>query len=111
MLDLDEYQARAKATAVYPGKGTWVGLVYAALGLGETGELQGKVKKILRDDNFELSEDKRDALIGELGDVLWYCATMATELDILLSDVCRINLAKLGSRQERGVLAGSGDNR
>jgi NTP pyrophosphatase (non-canonical NTP hydrolase) len=47
----------------------------------------------------------------ELGDVLWYVAQLASELELELDDVASENLQKLFSRQRRGVLSGSGDNR
>ena len=86
-------------------------LAYVGLGLGEVGELQGKIKKVLRDDNGLLTGEKRDAMIGELGDVLWYAARLADELNIGLGVVAEMNLAKLQSRKDRGVLTGSGDDR
>ena len=110
-LSLNEYQKEAMSTASYPGRKTWIGLAYTGLGLGEVGELQGKIKKILRDDNFNVSEEKRLALLAELGDVLWYVALMADELDCTLNDVAIANLFKLASRMERGVIGGSGDDR
>jgi len=110
-MDMNEYQRLSAGTAVYPGKGTWVGMVYAALGLGEAGELQGKVKKILRDDNFELTVERRDAIAAELGDVLWYVAAMATELQMPLGDIASANANKLADRASRGVIGGSGDYR
>lgn len=111
-LNFHHYQGSAAETAIYPGKKEWAGLAYTSLGMaGEAGEFAGKVKKIARDDNGVLSEEKREALIGELGDVLWYVAACAEELGVLLADVAQRNLDKLASRQERGVLGGSGDNR
>jgi NTP pyrophosphatase (non-canonical NTP hydrolase) len=47
----------------------------------------------------------------ELGDVLWYVAQLATELELELEQIARQNLEKLLSRQRRGVLSGSGDER
>jgi NTP pyrophosphatase (non-canonical NTP hydrolase) len=47
----------------------------------------------------------------ELGDVLWYVAQIATELDLDLDDIGAANIDKLLSRQRRGVLSGSGDER
>lgn len=110
--DFDAYQNRAATTAIYPNKGEFDGLAYAALGLnGEAGELAEGVKKALRDDEGEVTPDRRNKLAAELGDVLWYCAQLATELGIQLGDVAAQNLFKLQSRQERGVLRGSGDER
>lgn len=110
-MTLDEFQDGAFSTAVYPNPLTVSGLVYTALGLGEVGEFQNQVKKVLRDDDGILTYDRRLQLIKELGDILWYVAVAAVELDIHLSDVGQMTLAKLQSRKERGTLHGSGEDR
>ena len=56
-------------------------------------------------------DEDLDAIKKELGDVLWYVAMVARELDLSLEDVAQANLDKLASRKERGVLSGNGDNR
>ena len=43
--------------------------------------------------------------------MLWYLAVLADYLDLSLDDIATGNLAKLASRQSRGLLGGSGDNR
>jgi NTP pyrophosphatase (non-canonical NTP hydrolase) len=109
-MELADYQRRSRATAVYPNAGA--DLAYPALGLcGEAGEAAEKVKKAIRDDRGVLTPQRRAALAGELGDVLWYLAQLATEASLDLDEVARANLAKLRSRQERGALNGSGDVR
>jgi NTP pyrophosphatase (non-canonical NTP hydrolase) len=110
-MDFDKYQSETKATAVYPGQGTIIGILYCGLGLGEAGEIQGKLKKILRDDDSVVTDERREALAGEMGDALWYLARLSDELGISLGDVASQNLSKLNSRKERGTLQGSGDNR
>jgi NTP pyrophosphatase (non-canonical NTP hydrolase) len=55
--------------------------------------------------------ERREALARELGDVLWYLSQLATEADLDLEEIAEDNLEKLLSRQERGVLRGSGDDR
>ena len=56
-------------------------LYYAVLGLsGEAGEICNKVKKIMRDDDGEITEEKREQLSKEIGDVLWYVAAACNEL-------------------------------
>ena len=105
-----DYQRGSRATAVYPDAGD--NLLYPTLGLcGEAGEVAEKVKKMVRDDGGELTPQRREALAGELGDVLWYVAQLATEAGLELGEVAEGNLAKLRSRQERAVLQGSGDDR
>jgi NTP pyrophosphatase (non-canonical NTP hydrolase) len=109
-MELSDYQQRSRATAVYPDAGA--NLTYPALGLcGEAGEVAEKVKKAIRDDGGVLTDERREALAGELGDVLWYVAQVATEADLELEQIAQANLDKLLSRQQRGVLSGSGDQR
>jgi NTP pyrophosphatase (non-canonical NTP hydrolase) len=109
-LELTDYQERSRVTAVYPDAGA--NLLYPTLGLcGEAGEVAEKVKKMIRDDGGVLSAQRRDALAGELGDVLWYVAQLATEAGLDLDAIARDNLDKLRSREGRGMLGGSGDER
>lgn len=87
-------------------------IVYPTLGLvNEAGELAGKVKKIFRDKQGQIGEEERQALKGELGDVLWYLTQICTELDLTLEEVAEANIEKLFSRLERGKIGGDGDNR
>jgi NTP pyrophosphatase (non-canonical NTP hydrolase) len=109
-MELARYQAESRTTAIYPGAGE--NLAYPALGLcGEAGECAEKVKKAMRDDGGVLTAERREALAGELGDVLWYVAQLATESGLDLDAVAAANLAKLRSRAARQVLQGSGDTR
>ena len=110
---MNEYQADAAATAIYKHK-----IIYCMLGLqSEVGEVSGKLKKLMRDggvrfDGDNSLSDKQIADLGaELGDVLWYVSNLSRDLGLSLNDVATMNLEKLQSRQERGVLGGSGDNR
>ena len=109
-MDFDEYQDKSSSTAVYPDIGH--NFVYPTLGLAdESGEVVGKIKKVIRDDGGIMTEEKKIEIKKELGDVLWYLSQLATELNIKLSEVAEANIEKLASRMDRGVLQGSGDNR
>lgn len=111
-MNFNDYQERTAKTAVYTGQNSVGGLVYATLGLtGETGEIANKVKKILRDNSGELTEETKLKLLDEAGDCAWYLSQFITELGGKLEDVAVANIAKLTSRLERGVIQGSGDNR
>ncbi|WP_243094265.1 nucleoside triphosphate pyrophosphohydrolase family protein [Thermus thalpophilus] len=108
-MTFNTYQEEAKKTALYPEA---YRLLYPTLGLvGEAGELANKVKKVLRDQGGTLTPEAREAILQELGDVLWYVAQVATDLGESLDAVAQANLAKLRSRQARGTLGGSGDHR
>lgn len=112
-MDLDRYQKLALSTAMYPSG--LLGLLYTTLGLsGEAGEVADKVKKIIRDQDdpySDLSEEKKNELAKEVGDVLWYVATVSHELGFDLSHIATMNINKLLSRKKRKVIKGSGDNR
>lgn len=110
-MEINEYQKKALETALYPDK---YKIIYPALGLGdESGEVLGKVKKWLRGDDGEgeISEERRNALKLEMGDVLWYLSSLARDLDFTLEDVAKANIEKLTSRKERDAIKGSGDYR
>jgi NTP pyrophosphatase (non-canonical NTP hydrolase) len=112
-VGFNHYQNATDCTAIYPeaGTGSLNALTYATLGLGEAGEVQGKVKKILRDDGGAITPAKRQEIAAELGDLLWYVARVAAEIDYPLANIAEANLAKLWDRRNRNVLKGSGDTR
>ena len=108
-MEFSEYQRLSRRTAEYP-RAAW--LAYPALGLaGEAGEVAEHAKKAIRDDAGTVNDERRAAMAKELGDVLWYVAQLASELELDLNSIAEENLEKLLSRQRRGVLSGSGDNR
>jgi NTP pyrophosphatase (non-canonical NTP hydrolase) len=108
-MELSDYQQSSRRTAEYP-RSAW--LAYPALGLaGEAGEVAEHAKKAIRDDGGEVTDERRAAMAKELGDVLWYVAQLASELGLDLDEIAQTNLDKLLSRQRRGVLSGSGDDR
>lgn len=128
--DLDIYQHLAIQSAIYPGQGTALGLIYCALKLnGEAGELAEHVGKAMRDDDLfqkiqrsldatqskayfgTLEDERHQLLVKEIGDCLWYLSALCQEIGISLSDAALINLTKLHDRSERNKLQGEGDNR
>lgn len=109
MDKFESYTAFVRGMKIYPA---WHTVIYPTLGLvGEAGEIAEKVKKVLRDSDGEWTDDKKAAILDELGDPLWYITALADDLGYTLQDVVDRNYAKLTSRKERGVLQGSGDNR
>lgn len=110
-MEFNAYQKESAATAIYPGQGEVLGLAYVGLGLGESGEVQGKIKKVIRDDGGVVSDEKRAAIAKELGDMLWYVSQTASEIGVSLDEIAEGNLNKLADRKSRGVLGGSGDDR
>lgn len=113
-FSFEEYQAEADQTAIYPdaGEGTADAISYVVLGLvGEAGEVANKFKKVLRDQDGDMTDKNVEDFAAEVGDVLWYCARMAEELGFDLGVIAENNIEKLQSRKSRNMLQGAGDNR
>jgi NTP pyrophosphatase (non-canonical NTP hydrolase) len=110
-MTFDEYQKQALTTAHFSGD-ELKDIMHWVLGVtGESGEIAEKVKKIIRDKEGVFTDEDKTELAKEIGDVLWYLATLSHQLGVPFDSVAAGNLAKLKSRQERGVIGGSGDNR
>ena len=108
-MDFNNYQFRASQTAVYPQEKA---LEYLSLGLvSEAGEVAGKVKKLIRDNDSQMTEENREQLILEIGDVLWYVAQLCTTLKENMGAVAQKNADKLSARKSNNTIHGSGDNR
>ena len=113
-MKIDDYAQQAITTlsSDYAYGDANAQLMGMVLGLGgESGEVLEKFKKLLRDQKGEITELDKQAIIKELGDILWYVTAVAHLLGSSLEEVARRNNAKLASRQQRGQLRGSGDDR
>lgn len=110
-MKFDDYQKQALTTAKFSDE-ELKDIMHWVLGItGEAGEIAEKVKKIIRDKNGVFTPEDKLELSKEIGDVLWYLATLAHQLDVPFSEIANGNLEKLASRKARGVIGGSGDNR
>ena len=108
-VDFKSYQDMASDTAVYKAEHA---VIYPALGLAaEAGEVANKVKKLVRDGPDKRPDDWREQIASEIGDVLWYCAALATDLNLTLGMIAGQNEAKLSARKSAGTIGGSGDTR
>lgn len=108
-MNFEDYQTQASKTAIYNDADV---IVYPVLGLlSEAGEVAGKVKKVLRDNNGQFLPEHREAIADEVGDCLWYIASICTDLGFGMETIAQRNLNKLNSRMARGVIQGSGDTR
>lgn len=123
-MRMNDYQNKANETAIFNVdceiilqdyktlENTNVDWIYPALGLAdESGEVLGKLKKVIRDNKGIISKDIIESVKKELGDVLWYLAVLSKRLNLNLEDVATANLEKLSKRKENGTLRGSGDDR
>lgn len=127
-MTLNEYQQRAMTTRM----ASCNNFAYMFINLvGEVGEFASKIGKAIRKkqlcigndaesnilaiENGSLSADMRPVLDAELkkeaGDILWQLSGLCDVMGWMLEEVAQMNLDKLASRQKRGVIDGSGDNR
>ena len=108
-MQLNEYTNLTAQTAIYKeaGTGSDLELYYLAMGLcSESGEVAGKIKKLLRDGKLNQGD-----LAYEIGDCFWYLARLCDAIGYEPEDILEININKLLDRKGRGVLGGFGDNR
>ena len=110
-MEFNEYQQLAHHNSLETEIGGST-IAYAVMGLlEESGEVAGKIKKLYRDKQGITDPEFKEALVKEMGDVLWYLAGVAKELGISLGSVARENILKLQGRRERGTIHGDGDDR
>ena len=97
-MDFEEYQAEAAKTDDLPDE---IALLVAFLGLGgESGSLLTEYKKRLRDG--EAHERFSATVTEELGDVLWYVATVASRLHLDLGEIAATNSFAFDVRMGKG---------
>lgn len=125
-MDFREYQERAMSTCM----ATSENFSYMMMNLvGEVGEFASKVAKGIRKDFVKVRDNRlssshlfeeedlmkyvemNDEMMKEAGDILWQLSGLCSVLGWSLEDVAEMNLAKLASRKDRGVIDGDGDNR
>lgn len=79
-------------------------LLTAALGLtGEAGEFADHVKKIILHGKDDFFPERREKMILELGDVMWYVMQACRGLDISLDEIVQMNIEKLSNRHNEGT--------
>ena len=111
MNDIDKFQKISVDTRLHITEVKHP-VIDPALGLvSETGEFCGKLKRIFRDSQGQISDDDLFDLKLELGDILWYVAICADNLNLKMSDILEANLDKLADRRHRGTIKGQGDHR
>lgn len=122
-MTIKEYQEQAHSFSFYSvpeiiehhgsiTHSTSCAYVYACLGLSEeSGELNGKLAKIIRDKKGKITNEDLKEISKEIGDTCWMIAEICTVLGLDLDIVMQQNIQKLTDRKNRNVLSGSGDNR
>lgn len=110
-LTMNNYQDAIKEFDLYPpNEDGDFGVAFGLL--SEAGEIANLYTKAIRGDlKYSDNDALHDLFKKEIGDVLWYVATLARRYEISLEEVASLNIEKLTSRKERGVLRGDGDNR
>lgn len=109
LTTFNEYSKKQEQTVWYQHENI---VKHPFFGLAEkVGRVCELAKKCIRDDGGVWSLDRKEKLAKELGDVLWYVSDIARCTGLSLEEIATANVEKLKSRQERGVLKGSGNDR
>jgi NTP pyrophosphatase (non-canonical NTP hydrolase) len=93
------FQEAARQTDQRPGTDLADIAVHLLGIVGEAGSVATEYKKLLRDGPAHTAAKAR--IREELGDVLWYTATLASKLGLDLDDIARANLEKTRCRWTR----------
>lgn len=106
-MNLQQYQKEVARTCATSGNHGET-LKMAGFGLsGEVGEVNDMLKKYMWHDHpLDMEHFKK-----ELGDVMWYLATLANEFEISLDDVLEENVEKLRKRYPDGFSSERSINR
>ena len=95
-FSFEEYQ-KATQVAVQPHESEKDAVTHWTIGLTEeAGEVASLIKHRYYN-NDRISDEK---IAEELGDVLWYIASICNELDIDLTTVAQLNIGKLQHRYQ-----------
>jgi NTP pyrophosphatase (non-canonical NTP hydrolase) len=95
--NLKEYQKLCKRTAKkYTDKDREM-LVWGIGIAGEAGDLAGCIKKTV-----EHTNDQREGIRENIGDVLWYAAMICNVYDWNMDEILAENIAKLKKRHPKG---------
>lgn len=104
---LDDYTIFVRECAVYPEarSGSISELMYLGLGLaGEVGETIEVIKKVYRDNPMGWTDARREKIILELGDAMWYMTRLIDSLGLDYADIIGNNVAKLTQRMVDGTV-------
>ena len=93
-MNIEDYKKFHKTTMVKD-----FSPLYYSCGLGgEVGEVLNEIKKIHRDDDGILTPQRRENVVSELGDVMWYMIALSKKMDISLEEILQSNHDKLKAR-------------
>lgn len=99
-MTFQEYQDIIKNYHNYP---VGLGVYYASLALNEEmGNLSGKLKLSLLDD-YEITDRERQKLGITLGDIIFWCSSMCSDMGLSLEQVMDLNLRKLNMMKEKAI--------
>lgn len=109
-MNFNEYQENALRTSKKTANGQ-ERLINSALGLtGEAGEVADTIKKLVCH-SHPFSEEMRQDLLKEAGDILWYLSLLTNSLGSSLETVAIMNVEKLKKRFPQGFSTEASINR
>lgn len=106
-MELNEYQQISQNFAFYPHA---LGPYYTTLGtMSMLGKLSERLQKSLKENDGKISQRDKQLIGIAIGDVLYYLACTATDLNLSLDDICRMNIRKNSYQKEQEILNNTND--
>jgi len=95
-MNFNEFQNFVNKTYYFTGETKREELLYLGLATNsEAGELADEIKKMIRDDKGNLTEERKEKIKKEMGDTLFYMAILSSKLGFDFSDAANAEIDKL----------------
>ncbi|MCK9574607.1 MAG: hypothetical protein M0R51_01370 [Clostridia bacterium] len=92
----NKFQDMVNSTYYFVGETKREELLYLALAMcAEAGEAGDEIKKMMRDDDGILTEERKEKIKTEMGDTLFYMAILASKLGFDFYDAANAEISKL----------------
>lgn len=100
-MELNEYQQMSQNFAFYPRS---LGPYYTTLGaMSMLGKLAERLQKSLKENDGRIAQRDKQLIGIAIGDVLFYLTCTATDLNLSLNDICRMNIRKNSYQKEQEI--------
>ena len=100
-MDFREYQTTSRDFVKCPAD---IGIFFHTLGvMNGSGELAGKINNALIDHQGQMTKEKALKIGISLGDILYNCVQLATDLGLSLDEIITLNLKKLMMEEKKQI--------
>lgn len=109
-MELNEFSDACHTTNNYSQDAIDRGILFVGMA-EESGEANGKFKRMVRDDGGKWTCDRKREAVMECMDTIWYAVENIRSLGYTFEEAASLLIYKLADRNARGVISGEGDKR